>query len=178
MVHELQLIKVLLAIYQFVDRALEGVSFHLLAHVLMLLDNVMSLLKLLPLILDLLLILTILLQDHLFLLLHDILLLLDDLLDPGLYASLHLLELVALGCLRLLQEVLKGLVLVLELVDPDLVFHVLLLKDADLIVSLLRNDLTLGNFLDQLLILLIDVCNSFNLCDILAFHDLIFDIQS
>jgi hypothetical protein len=58
-IHQLQLVEVLLTVYQLVNSILKAVTFLLETNLLLLLYNVMSFLELLPLILDLFFILTI-----------------------------------------------------------------------------------------------------------------------
>ena len=94
MVHQLQLVKVLLAIDQFAQRALEIVTFLVLADLFLFLNNGMSFLQLLPLIFDFLFVLLIFIKDHSLLLLHYFLLLFNNFLHSSLNFLLELLDLV------------------------------------------------------------------------------------
>ena len=147
-IHELQLIQILLTIYQLINSVLVAISPLLDADLLLFLDNVVGLAQLLPLILNLLFVLAVGLKDQLFLLFHDLLLLLQNLLDAGFYAALGLPDLIPLWFLRFLQDFFQILILIIELLNSEFVFHVLLFEHIDLILSLLGKDFTLGYFLD------------------------------
>lgn len=171
MVHELELVQVLFTIYQLVYGILETVTLFLLSHLLLLLDYIMGFFELLSLIFDFLLILAIFLKDHLFLLFHDFLFLLDDFLNSCFNTCLHLLDLISLADLTLLQNIFKTLILIIKLFNPELIFHVLLFQVVYFILPLLGHDLPLGHFFDQLLVLVLDVSNTFHFINIFSFHD-------
>jgi len=101
-VHQLELVQVLLTIYQLIYGVLETVTLLLLSHLLLLLDDIVGFFELLSLILDFLLILAVLLKNHLFLLFHNFLFLLDNFLNSCLNTCLHLLNLITFANLTLL----------------------------------------------------------------------------
>ena len=103
MIHELQLVKILLAIYQFVQRVLEIVASLLDPHLLMLLYGSFGLLQLRLQRIDLVLLILLLLQNYAFLLLHKISLLVQDLFYPLVNPFLHFFGLQSLVLLIVLH---------------------------------------------------------------------------
>lgn len=154
---------------------MEAVAFFFEADLFLLLDYAVGVPQLLPLILDLFLVLAVFLQDQLFLLLHDFLFLGNNLLHPILYPRLHLLDLILLGLLGPVEHLFQTFVFVVHLLDSEFVLNMLFLEYGDFVLLLFDLNLALCHLFDELLILVLELYDLLDFCNVFSFHYLVFD---
>lgn len=171
MIHEFELVQVLLTVDQLAQCCLKVVTFLILTYLFLLLDNGVSFLDLLALVFDFLLVLLILVQDHPLFLLHNFLFLFNNLLYSPLNFLFQLFNLVNFGGLCGFQYLLQAFILVNQLVYVELLFQMLLSQNVNFVLLLLISYFALGNFFNEFLIFVIETSDSLDFGCVFSGHD-------
>lgn len=176
-VHQLQLIQILLAVYQFVKSVLEAISTFLESHLLLFLNGSFSLFELGLQRVDLVLLILLLFKNDPLLLLHQVALLVEDLLDSLVNTVLHFLGLDSRILLVVCHVSFVVLDLLLLLLDLEFVLDVFLPEVVDLLGLLVHLDFSLGNLVNQLLCLALHICNEFDFLNVFPLEHINFDLH-